>query len=742
MRLLRVPAALALLGLAAPSPAQNAPPTPWRAKEQPNFAELAAKAPALDEESVGAPVRSARLSGTYLAPNPDGKTWDLVQIYFKQYGGPNTILLIDLATGKVKQEETARGYNFHLAPAVIAPNGKLFINILGERGRQEVCIYDPSKDEFRLNAVKMPPDIGGETHPMVLGPDGMLYCAGGNPDKAVTVVQVDPQTERVRSYGSIGPSHAPSDCWAYSMVADERYVYVASGKVPWYLVALDRQTGKWETLATTEKVDGYVSLGRGPKGQCASASITRAIGDASGEKKTYWLVDGKLVPMKDPNEAPPKTLPTPPRAVPLPPRPEISTAAATPGVDGAATLWVRPGKDPADEAAKDGGGKPESGRARTSGGEKGAEEAAEGAPPEVPDDASMEAQGWKPFRFKVAIYPMAIYRLRELPDGRLVGTAGSYEGNFLYDPKTGKSEHPGKVHLSQYATVVHDGKVWMSGYPSSPVYVYDPAKPWTAGQRIGGTKVMEDGAPGSNPRRLAYLKDSGAHKMYAAVAANGRIWFGGRWYRTGAAGAVGWYDPRDGSSGGFWQPFSNYQVNYMTSADDGKLLVVSAHRIDDTLLNKPKPEQGALFFLETASAKLVGDKLEVVPKAKGPGPVLGVGGARVIGWTENPADENASVLYGVDAVARKVEWTKPLPFPLPVRIGGNQQDRWDFRLGPDGRVWTFMGKGDTLVRIDPADGSVEVLGRLKSGGPLAFSGNDLYLGGSEELRRVKGVLRP
>ena len=33
----------------------------------------------------------------------------------------------------------------------------------------------------------------------------------------------------------------------------------------------------------------------------------------------------------------------------------------------------------------------------------------------------------------------------ELPDGRLLGTAGAYEGNFIYDPKTNKAEHLGKI---------------------------------------------------------------------------------------------------------------------------------------------------------------------------------------------------------------------------------------------------------------------------------------------------------
>ncbi len=707
----------------------------WRVAPQDHLDELIANAPVLKTEALCEPILTVRLGNTFVAPNPDGKTWKVLQIYFPQYGGPNTLVMMDLATGKVKVEETDRGFNFHLAPSVIAPDGRLFISILGKSMHQEICIYDPAKNEIQLNAIAMPEDIYGETHPMVLGPDGMIYCAGSGQDKAATVVQIDPRTGKTHSYGSVGPSHAPSGCWAYSLAVDERYAYVASGKVPWHLVALDRQTGKWETLATTAKVDGFIRVARPNDGRGCMARIVGDEKDSSKEAKSYWLVDGKLAPMTQPGEPPPKTIRSLSRQVPLPPRPEISVAAATPDVNGDATLWVRPAPPDAKAPVVDS----DSGSAKISQDRKAAEDVADGAAPEIPNDAAMEAEGWKPFRYKVALYPQSIYRLTELPDGRLFGAAGAYEGNFVFDPKTGKSEHLGKIHLSQYATLVHDGKVWMSGYPSAPVYVFDPSKPWTAGKRVSGAQVMEDGSPASNPRRLAYLKESGAHKMYAAVAGGGKLWFGGRWYRTGAAGGLGWYDPRDGSSGGIWEPFSNYQINFMTSADNGKLLVISTHRISDPLLNKSKPEQGALFFLDTATGKLLGERVDPVMHAKGAGPILGVGGARVLGWTENPEEPQTSILYGVDAAARKLVWTKKLPFPFPVQIGSNQKEPWDFRLGPDGKVWSWA-RDRALFRINPTDGMIEVVGRLDKSGPIAFSGSDVYLGGSESLRRVADVL--
>jgi len=68
-------------------------------------------------------------------------------------------------------------------------------------------------------------------------------------------------------------------------------------------------------------------------------------------------------------------------------------------------------------------------------------------------------------------------------------------------------------------------------------------------------------------------------------------------------------------------------------------------------------------------------------------------------------------------------------------IGSNQQEAWDFRLGPDGKAWTFAG--NVLVRIDPRDASIEPAGGLARPGPLAFSGGRIYLGVTPAVRRIR-----
>ena len=663
-------------------------------------------APKLETEDLCEPVRSVRDGMLLRAPNPDGRSWDVIQIYFPSYGGPNTIVVIDAGSGEVKQIGTERGWNFHLCPAVVAPNGRLFISALNGRLQQKICVYDPARNELTLDAVKMPEEILGETHPLVLGTDGKLYAIGQHPSKAATAAQIDPDTLAATPYGPIGPSHEPSACWGYSGAADDRFVYIASGKVPWYLVAYDRQTGKSRTLVETERVEGMVSVSQQPDGCTASAS--KIVG-TDGARRDYWLHEGKAIPREGPKASPPwggRSGPAPAaRAAP----PEVDTRRAVPDLEGFAELWIRSPEDKAKAPAQ--------------------------PPPETPP----EQLGWKRYRYQVPLYPHAIYRLMELPDGRLFGTAGAYEGNFVFDPAANQGKHLGKTHLSHYSTAFLDGLLYMSGYPTSPLYVFDPARPWTAGT-VAGNRVVEDRDPKANPRQLLLLGTkelAGTHKMYAgATGADGAVYFGGQWMRDGSCGGVAWYEPKTGRAGGMWKPFSNYQVTHMAAADGGRVIVISTRRVEDTVLKKPKPEQGALFLLNTAGRELSGP-LEPVPQAKGTGPIVCAGGSRVVGWTADPANEQASILYSVDVRDSKVLYAKALPRPLPVAIGSNQQEAWDFRVGPDGWIWTFID--GALARIDPSGGQVQVVGRPAAAGRIAFAQDRVYLGGRTALRRLKGV---
>ena len=44
--------------------------------------------------------------------------------------------------------------------------------------------------------------------------------------------------------------------------------------------------------------------------------------------------------------------------------------------------------------------------------------------------------------------------------------------------------------------------------------------------------------------------------------------------------------------------------------------------------------------------------------------------------------------------------------------------------------------GKTLVRIDPKSVKIEAIAKVKCAGRLGFSGQDVYLGGTKELRQT------
>ena len=685
----------------------------WQAVEQPDLAQQLQAAKAIETEDLCEPIKSSRRDALLMCPNPDGKTWDVIVHYAPQYGGPNSFRVCDMGTGEVTEIETPRCYHFHIPRSVVVPDGKLYISTLGRPHiKVEICVYDPAANKLHLNAFGMPDDMRGETHPLVLGWDGLLYAMGAHANRSVTACQVNWKTGEVKAYGPMGPSHEPHGSWGYWGGVDERYIYIASGKIPWYLVAYDRETGKSEVLVETKPLGGMVHVKQHRYGCTASASRVKG---TDGKRIEYWLHKGKAIPKKDPREKPPW-----PESkgggvvqVSMPPRPDVSLARAEPRPDGKAQCWVR-----TQEARK--------------------------AAERLPDNATPEQQGWQIFKYDVSLSPQALYRLRELPDGRLFGTGGAYLGHFVYDPKTGEPHHPGLLHLSHYSTAFVGGKIYMSGYPTSPLFEWNPDQPWTANDPLPNGRALREDDPRSNPRRVARLGQkeiAGTHKMYAAVTgADGKVYFGGRWIRDGAAGGLAWYDPATGEAAGMWKPFSNYQITHMTTIHRGRTVVISTRRVSDPLLGKPKPEQGRLFLLDTTKHELIGHA-DPVAKAKGAGPIAGVGDGHVIGWTENPEDEKSSILYGYDADAGEVAWRKVIPFPLPIRIGGNQKECFDFRLGPDGKVWTYMGKS-VLVTIDPADGRVAPVGQVKRGSQIAFSGGNVYVAGTPALRRLRGVAVP
>lgn len=693
-------AAIAVWVLASGSLLINSATTDrWDVVEQPDLKEQLEKAPRLQPEDLAIPAKSVMPWGTYTVPNPDGKTYDVLQWYIKEYRQKTRVYIADLGTGQVTLQtfpETEGKVRVEACAWVLVPDGRLFgatpdWSLWDKDGGMNIYVYDPAVN--RVQFLKQIPHFGGEHNEMVLGPDGKLYGSGtyiraGDHSQA-GVFSLDPKTGEVRDYGPVGPRHDPNIAYGYWIGVDDTHIYVASGKIPWYLVAVNIRTGEQRILLEAPPGDYVNRMWIHP--QYPGAWVMVQQGDEA-PKKEYWLWHGQALPKAGTQPPWPET-PSP--LAQFPPAPEVYGGQLDPDAQGRAMLWVRP-----------------------RGGE------------------------WKAIPLEgVETYPLRIHRLIRLPDGRFFGTAPGYQGRFLFDPRTGRVEALGRGGPSIYCLAVADGRLYWSGYASAPIDVFDWTRPWTLEK--GGPpweKAPAITSPESNPRRMADLfADTRVKKMMSAVVAgDGRIYFGGIGQRDYDGGGFGWYDPKSGEKGGLWRPFSAYRIYWLATALDGRYVVISTKTAEDELNQFREPEQAKVFVWDTQTKRIV---REITPIPKGrvekAGPLVEVAPGRMLGTTEDPEVPGGGLLYGLDVRTGAVLFVKKVPAALPFPwTQGTAQ--WDFQVGPDGFVWTTLG--NVLVRIEPKDARVHVLGQLEPLGKFAFDGRDLYLAGAESIRRLRNIV--
>jgi hypothetical protein len=172
----------------------------------------------------------------------------------------------------------------------------------------------------------------------------------------------------------------------------------------------------------------------------------------------------------------------------------------------------------------------------------------------------------------------------------------------------------------------------------------------------------------------------------------------------------------------------------LSAADSGKFVVASTSL--DSSDPIPAGTSAKLFVVDTQTNKVVRE-ITPVEGAKSTGWIAEAKPGIIFGQTIDPANANAGVLYGVDVRSGEVLFRKTLPFQ--VREFPDTWGTGDFQKGPDGNIYGYAGS--ILFRIHPDDARVEAVGRVTPGA-IGFGGNDIYLGGSEHLRRIKDVVKP
>jgi hypothetical protein len=652
---------------------------PPKAEAQPLFAE----AKPLTVKSLGAPIKTMPLSDPVWALNADGKGWTRLLFYYHYSMNLQCqAMAVDTATGQAKALAMPKDATGAPWRVTTGRDGKVY---MGPNGGLAIWVYDPTAMTLDV----LPHDVKGAKTicAIATGTDGKIYASTTG---QIHTFQLDPETRKYTYYGIQGSprKYLP---YGYSVAADEDYVYTAAGKIPWELVACNKKTLEQKVLAKAGEQD-FMTVSQDRFG--VSASVIYNLGKPDTRRDNFWLYKGQAILKKDTDKGPPWPVDAKARAVP-PPQPEEIIDEAIPGADGKATYWWRL---PADKAR---------------------------APKDALAEADPKQLGWKSAEYPVKVGPGKIAFLQETPEGNVLGVGPAYLDWFSVDPKAGAFKILGKIHLSHYATAFAGGKVYLAGYPTTKLFEYDPAKPWTAGSGEPGRPAPREESPASNPRRLAYLGHiiETHHGRALAVGADGRIYVGGHAERQHVGGGLAWWDPKEAKAGGLRAPFTLYDIAALCAVDDGKKIVYSSACVTDPATGQ-KADAAKLFVYDTEKQDVTASFVPF-PDRRTTGRILPGGGTTVIGWVPAPPTD---LLYCVDLATQKVVRQTP----LPAKLEG------DFRFGPDGSIWSFIDK--TLVRIDPKTFAFEPVGKVDPPGRIAFSGKNVLLAGTMEIRMIENVI--
>lgn len=699
----------------------------WKPVEQPNLAAALNAAPELKFEDLADGPDSCWQGPLWWVPNPDGKTWDFVFIYYPKYQGPNEVIIYDTGTKELKKvncpELESVSFGFHLNRFYML-GGKAYIG--GGYGPVSLFVYDPATNEFRFGGYP----LGQKGDGVVFGTEGLITVnddgtlIGGfgpliNKRKQVAFYTVDPVTMKGNFLGEVGPEN-PNAAWEYRrIIMDGDWIYASLGHSPWRLYAVNVKTREGKVLAETVKFMGdryTITFRSNPNYPGIYATITGLKGGPQDKTQAFWLRNGEMTPcdMVEHNATP-----VPPQGIDKlakprqnfmggfdendPPPKGLEVFRGPVDLEGKVRCWYRLKDKAMAEAAK------------------------------------VKEGEWQKIELPpLKLFPTPIRRMEVLSEGLLFAVTEGYGRAVTFNPKTGQRKTLGPT-MSVYSLLPFEDKLYICGYPSSRLWIYDPTKPWTVGKSpdappedLTGTREVS-ATRDSNPADLAALKDfTDVHMpMASAYAADGRVYFGGKVVRIGNGGGLGWWDTREKKAGGLHEPFDNYPIFWMCSADKDRYIICSTKAAPDKNNPDYTPPRGRLFVYDTA-------KHEITQKSEDerlfiPGYICEALPGLVIGFT---AVKENGLLYGFDPASGKMLWTKSVPRAPETGISSMRREKYFFAKGPDGFIWATMD--GVLARINPQTAEVIPVGKMEDN-PIAFLNGDVYVGGSSKFRKITGI---
>jgi len=163
-------------------------------------------------------------------------------------------------------------------------------------------------------------------------------------------------------------------------------------------------------------------------------------------------------------------------------------------------------------------------------------------------------------------YQTDIRKLFSFPgDNRYLYFVGDYYGNYYqYDIAQKRTTLLGNTGMNVYSFLAfNDSILYMGGYPSGYLMVWNRHQPWTANRFING-KFITPNEPEANPHLLIHWKSEGTppagfhHTLKIVFDMKGNIVGAGNVIRIGHAASVGVYNPYNQTLYGIDYSFLNY----------------------------------------------------------------------------------------------------------------------------------------------------------------------------------------
>ena len=543
--------------------------------------------------------------------------------------------IVNLRDGTARKAE-AKGFedDYIQWPTFIGADGKLFSSC----GRGGLSVYDPVADTIKL---VRPVPKARWLRGMAIGPDEAVYVSDYPSGSAA---KYEPQSGRITNFGPQGGPFDIAHIYGYSVGFDGTFVYTATGKMPWYVVAFNPATGQQKNLFQYEPADHPEIHQRGDR-VFLEVKVSKSKDVLNYELKNGAASPVEEIPRFDDSYVPGNANP----------RPEIQTLERSlPVIGGKALIRYKLSGEP----------------------------------------------DWRGASIPVTGSDIEITRLAVLADGRLVLATGPYGNVHLFDPKTDRFEmlaSPAGRNVYDLAEI--DGKIMFAGYPNGVLGRIDEGVARLIGEWHSSIQSK--------------------HTKFIAKGADGRIYSGNHNERESTGGALGWYDPGDGSFSGI--PFPHDDCEWMTSAKDGRYIVYLSDFTYVPSKSEINNRNGKVIVFDTSAKKVIQEFSPLDDGSAGvavetePGIILGIG-----------KDKKVPMLYLANIETGETLQKVPLAGPAARQIS----------LGPDGKVYFFVQ--DNLSRVDPKSLQFETVGPAKPG-RLVFVGNDLYLGGAPQLRRIRNV---